>query len=210
MGGLAAWLANKERNASMAQYMLFTGIGIAVVQGLVGLTLVIVLMAPSAARPGQNPLATPTLPQATNPVPPAGTGGISTGPSTPAVTQSPAASSTNPSPLTSAEQPPDFKAQEAKIDEVVGQLCTAFKAKDAEGALKYFQAEERDKYRKIFSQFPDLLPEIAAELEMAKINFLSFKSDQYSRTAEYLIRSDGQDFSIVFIDVEGQWMLKKF
>ena len=67
VGGLAAWLANKEHNAGMARYMLFTGIGIAAVQGLVGLIIVVVLMA----------------------APPAGTGNIATGPRVPTVIQSP-------------------------------------------------------------------------------------------------------------------------
>jgi hypothetical protein len=165
--------------------MLFSGIGMAVIQGLVVVIIVFTLLVPLPVNSGQKP------PTATNPM-------------------SRAIASTNPPPLTSEKQPPDFKVQEAKIDAVIGQLCTSFKAKDVEGALKYFQAEERDKYRKIFSQSPDLLPEMAADLEKAQINFLSSNSNQYSRTAEYLIKSGGQDFSIVFIFIDGQWVLNTF
>ncbi|MCX6006289.1 MAG: hypothetical protein NTZ34_03395 [Chloroflexi bacterium] len=106
--------------------------------------------------------------------------------------------------------PQDFKAEGAKIDKVIGQLCTAFKAKDVEGALNYFETGERDKYRKIFSQSPDVMPEMAADLEKAKINFLAFNSNQYSRISEYLIKSGGSTFSIVFINIDGQWLLKAF
>jgi len=110
----------------------------------------------------------------------------------------------------SQAQPQDFKVEEAKINQVVGQLCTAFKAKDVEAALKCFQAEERDKYRKIFSQATDIMPEMAADLEKAKINFLSFNSAEHSRIAEYLVKSGGQTSSIVFINIDGQWVLKVF
>jgi hypothetical protein len=105
-------------------------------------------------------------------------------------------------------QPQDFKVEEAKINDVIGKLCSAFKAKDLEEALKYIQAEERDKYRKVFSQSPDVLPKLAADLEKAKINFLSFESIAQCRTAEYSIEADGQSFSVVFIMIDGQWMLK--
>jgi hypothetical protein len=191
VGGLAAWLANKDRNAGVARYMLFTGIGMAVIQGLVGLILVFALLVPSAVTPGQKPSGTTSLPPVTS-------------------SSSTATASTNLSPLTTQAQPQDFRAEEAKIDEVIGQLCTAFKAKDVEGALKCFQTEERDKYGKIFSQSPDIMPEMAADLEKAKINFLAFNSTEYSRIAEYLVKSGGQTYSIVFINVDGQWMLKDF
>jgi hypothetical protein len=191
VGGLAAWLANKERNAGVARYMLFTGIGMAVIQGLVGLILVFALLAPSAVTPGRNPSAATSLPRVTSPAPTATT-------------------SINPSPLTSQAQPQDFKVEEAKIDEVIDKLSIAFKAKDVEESLNYFQAEERDKYRKIFSQSPEAMPEMAADLEKAKINFVAFNSNQYSRIAEYLVKSGEKTFSIVFINIDGQWLLKAF
>ena len=177
VGGLAAWLANKEHNAGMARYMLFTGIGVAAVQGLVGLIIVVVLMAaPPAVKPGQKPPDPVVVPNH----------------------------------VTLRAQPDDLKIEETKIDSVVKNISASFKAKDVEAALKYFQEKKRDKYRKIFSQSPDIMPKMAADLEKAKIDFLSFKSNQYSRTAEYLIKSGGKDFSIVFINIDGQWVLEEF
>ncbi|MCX6005830.1 MAG: hypothetical protein NTZ34_01045 [Chloroflexi bacterium] len=105
-------------------------------------------------------------------------------------------------------KPKDYKVEEAKINKVVAQLCLALKAKDVDAALKYVQAEKRDEYQKIFSESPDVLPQIAAGLEKAKINFLSFESIAQNRIAEYYIEADGQKFSIVFINIDGQWMLK--
>ena len=106
--------------------------------------------------------------------------------------------------------PQDFKVEEAKINKVIGQLCASFKAKDVEGALNFFQVEERDTYRKIFSQSPDSMPKMAADLEKAKIDFLAYNSTEYSRIAEYLVNSGENTFSIVFINVDGQWLLKAF
>lgn len=106
--------------------------------------------------------------------------------------------------------PQDLKVEEAKINKVIGQLSIAFKAKDIEGALKYFAEDERDIYRKAFTRSPDVLPEMAADLEKAKINTLSFNSDEHSRIAEYLIKSGSQTSSIVFINIAGQWLLKEF
>jgi hypothetical protein len=106
--------------------------------------------------------------------------------------------------------PSDIKVEEAKINKVIGSVCTAFKAKDIEGALKYFAEDERDTYRKALSQSPDVLPAMAADLEKAKINSLSFDSDESDRTAEYLVKSGGQTASIVFINTGGQWLLKAF
>ncbi len=103
-----------------------------------------------------------------------------------------------------------MKVEEAKINKVIGQLCTAFKAKDTEAALQYFPADDRDKYRKMFSESPDAMPAMAADLEKAKINFLAYNSNQYSRISEYLINSGGKTFSIVFINLDGKWLLKTF
>ena len=89
-------------------------------------------------------------------------------------------------------------------------MCASFKAKDVEGALNFFQVEERDTYRKIFSQSPDSMPKMAADLEKAKIDFLAYNSTEYSRIAEYLVNSGENTFSIVFINVDGQWLLKAF
>lgn len=106
--------------------------------------------------------------------------------------------------------PQDIKVEEAKINKVIGAVCTAFKARDIEGALKYFAEDERDTYRKALSRSPDILPAMAADLEKAKINTLSFESDEYDRTAEYLVKSGGQTASIIFINTGGQWLLKAF
>jgi hypothetical protein len=106
--------------------------------------------------------------------------------------------------------PQDIKIEEAKMDKVIGAVCTAFKVKDVEGALKYFAEDERDTYRKALSQSPGTLPSMAADLEKAKINSLTYNSEEYGRTAEYLIKNGAQTASIILINKDGQWLIKAF
>jgi len=107
-------------------------------------------------------------------------------------------------------QPADFKTQESKINAVVGQMASAFKAKDVEGALKFFAQEERETYRKVFFQSPDIMPSIAADLEKARIASLSYESNEHSRTAEYILPAGNGNLSIEFVNVDGQWLVKTF
>lgn len=103
---------------------------------------------------------------------------------------------------------PDVKQEEAAIDAKIGGLRGALAAKNVEGALSYFQADEREGYRKVLAQSPDAMSKIAADLARAKISFLSAESTQYSRVAEYSTVVDGHTFYFQFIKVDGQWMLK--
>ncbi len=107
-------------------------------------------------------------------------------------------------------QPTDFKAQESKINAVIGQMSSALKAKDVEGVLKYFAQEERENYRKVFSKSPDIMPSIASDLEKARIATLSYESNEHSRTAQYLIPAGKGNLSIEFVNVDGQWLVKTF
>jgi hypothetical protein len=107
-------------------------------------------------------------------------------------------------------QPADFKAEESKINAVVSQIAGALKAKDVEGVLKYFAEEERETYRKAFSQSPDVMPSMAADLAKARIASLSYESNEHSRTAEYTIPAGSGNLNIEFVNVDGQWLLKTF
>jgi hypothetical protein len=105
---------------------------------------------------------------------------------------------------------PDLKQEETAINTKIGQLRNAFAAKDLDTALKVFSVEERDKYRKLLSQSPDIMTEMAADLGKARLNYLSVDSTEFCRIAEYLIPINSYTCSIVFIKVDGQWMLKDF
>jgi len=58
VGGLVAWLMNRQKDARMALYMLFGGIGMTVLQGIVAIILVLVLLAPAAVKSGLKPPTT--------------------------------------------------------------------------------------------------------------------------------------------------------
>ena len=103
---------------------------------------------------------------------------------------------------------PDLTQEEAAINTKIGGLRGALAARNVEGVLSYFQADEREEYRTILKQSPDAMPKIAADLARAKISFLSAESTQYSRVAEYSTVVDGHTFYFQFIKIDGQWMLK--
>lgn len=107
-------------------------------------------------------------------------------------------------------QPKDIKAEEAKINKLLDQLCTALTAKDIEGSLTYFHEGEKEKYRKVLSAYVDRLPEMAADLKKAKISSLSFETASHNRTAEYLVPAGSHSVPIRFIYVDGQWLIKVF
>ena len=103
---------------------------------------------------------------------------------------------------------PDLKQEEVAINTRIGGLRGALAARNVEGVLNYFQADEREEYRTILKQSPDAMPKIAADLARAKISFLSAESTQYSRVAEYSTVVDGHTFYFQFIKIDGQWMLE--
>jgi hypothetical protein len=105
---------------------------------------------------------------------------------------------------------PDLKQEETAINAQISGLSSAFAAKNVEGALNYFAPSEKDKYRQILSQSPDMMPIMANDLKNARISFLSTQSDQYGRGAEYAITVEGQTLYIKFTKVDGQWMLQTF
>jgi len=55
VGGLAAWLVIKDKAPQKALNMLFSGIGMSVIQGVLAVILVFALCVPAAIKPEQNP-----------------------------------------------------------------------------------------------------------------------------------------------------------
>jgi len=106
---------------------------------------------------------------------------------------------------------PGFKEEETAINGVINKFVTALNAKDIETAVSYFDPEERDKYRKVFALSPDLMPDMAKDLEKATLTYLSYDTDNtLNRIAEYSFKVNGNTFRIVFIKSEENWMLKTY
>lgn len=112
--------------------------------------------------------------------------------------------------LNSWKEQPDLKQEEASLNKRIHGLSSALAANNLEEALSYFQAEQRETYRKLLSQSPGSMKKMASDLNNAKISFLSPEGTQLNRIAEYSISIDGLTFYIGFIKVNGQWMLRNF
>jgi hypothetical protein len=52
IGGLVSWLPNKDSEPKTARNMLFTGIGVSALQGLLSIMLIIALIVPATTEPG--------------------------------------------------------------------------------------------------------------------------------------------------------------
>lgn len=233
-GGLTAWLVNKDKDESTARYMLFGGLGMTVIQGLIIGIIVLTLVIPAAAKTGgqtsssagnipSNSSSQTTATSSAGNFPSnsssqttttagdlSGNGSLqSTSNNTSSSTSSQSTSKNTVSTSTTKAKPDDFTAKESDINAVIGKICESMRAKDIEGTMQYFADDIRDRYKQSFAKSPDKLPQIADAMEKAKINFLSNKSDQ-GRIAEYIISSGGKDFSMYFAEIDGKWMLTDF
>ena len=102
---------------------------------------------------------------------------------------------------------PDLEEEKEAINNTTSELTEAFNGKDIEQAVNHIAPVERDKYRELFSQYPDIMPEIAKDLNNATINYLSSEGP-YGRFAEYVISLDGHSFSIIFIKIDDEWFMQ--
>jgi len=106
---------------------------------------------------------------------------------------------------------PDLKNEEMAIQAVIDSFKTALAAKDVKLAASYFSPDSRDKYSQVLAMSPDLLPQMAKDMEKATLSFLSLDTDfDLSRIAEYQFKVDGNTFSMVFIKIDGKWMLESY
>ncbi|MFH0768767.1 MAG: hypothetical protein V1932_04270 [Chloroflexota bacterium] len=105
---------------------------------------------------------------------------------------------------------PDLAKEEAGIKNTITGLTGALGTKDTQQTLTYFAPEEKDKYEEILSKYPDIMPQLAKDLEKATLIYLSPDTDNtLYRIAEYSIPLDGNStVSIVFVKVDGKWLLK--
>ncbi len=106
---------------------------------------------------------------------------------------------------------PDLKKEDQAVQSVIRDFGKTLAAKDVKQALTYFSPDVMDKYQKVFTQSPDLMPRMAKDLEKATLSFLSLDTDfELSRIAEYTLKVDGNTFHIVFIKIDGKWMLESY
>ncbi len=105
---------------------------------------------------------------------------------------------------------PDLAKEEADIKNTITGLTGAIGAKDTQQTLTYFATEEKDKYAEIFSKYPDIMDKFANDMEKATLIYLSPDTDNtLYRIAEYSIPlDDGNSVSVVFVKVDGKWLLK--
>jgi hypothetical protein len=106
---------------------------------------------------------------------------------------------------------PDLKKEDQAVQSVISDFGKALAAKDVKQAASYFAPEAREKYSQVLAISPDLLPQMAKDLEKATLSFLSLDTDfSLSRMAEYQLKVDGNTFYIVFIKIDGKWMLESY
>ncbi len=106
---------------------------------------------------------------------------------------------------------PDLNKEETAIQTVMTDFKKALVAKDVKQVASYFSPDVSAKYSEALAKSPDLMPQMAKDLEKAKLNFLSLDTDfELSRTAEYALIKDGNTFYITFIKIDGKWLLESF
>jgi hypothetical protein len=104
----------------------------------------------------------------------------------------------------------DLKQEESAINETLSEVRSAFTAQDIEKILACFVEEERETYKAFFSKSQHTLPEMAKDLENTSLSFLSPDMENYNRFAEYTFSADGKKFYIVFIKIDGKWLIRDF
>jgi hypothetical protein len=106
---------------------------------------------------------------------------------------------------------PDVRQENTAILAVKKDFQDALTSKNIEKAVSYFSPDVREEYSKIFALSPDLMPHMATDMANAKLSFLSLDTDfTLSRIAEYAFEVEGNTFRIVFIKIDGNWMLESY
>ena len=72
---------------------------------------------------------------------------------------------------------PDLKKEDQAIQTVLIDFEKALAAKDIKQALTYFSPDVSDKYSQVFAASPDLMPQMAKDLQKATLSFLSLDTD---------------------------------
>jgi hypothetical protein len=144
--------------------------------------------------------------------PPAGT--TSGTPTTSTVSGTPTTSTTAQESLEKGDpdwwkKQPDLKQEDQAVHAVMTNFAKTLTASNVQQALTYFSPDAQTRYSKVLAQSPDLLPQMAKGMENATLSFLSLDTN-LGRIAEYALVVDGKTFYIVFIKIEGKWLLKSF
>lgn len=106
---------------------------------------------------------------------------------------------------------PDLKQEDKAIKTVIGKFEKALASRDIEQSAAFFSPEEKETYKKVFAMSPDLMPQMAKDMKNASLSFLSLDKDHsLNRIAEYSFDVQGNRFRIVFVKIDGNWLLASF
>ena len=92
-------------------------------------------------------------------------------------------------------------------------MATALANKDTEGALKYFQAGSKEKYREIFNAVKDRLPALAADMREIEMREMNTDIAVYSLKREETVRGVTYDvsYNVEFMrNIFGIWEIAGF
>lgn len=104
---------------------------------------------------------------------------------------------------------PELKQEDQAVHSVMTGFEKALTAKDMKQSLTYFSPDAQVKYSQVLAKSPDLLPQMAKDMQNATLSFLSLDTTM-GRIAEYSLIVDGKTYYIVFIKIDGKWVLKSF
>lgn len=105
----------------------------------------------------------------------------------------------------------DTEKVKEQIDKRINALQNAFKTKNVNKIAGFFTKVEREYYKGVFSENKenlDTFNNIFSSLEMVYLSPpVNPKTDTFDRIAEYRANWNEMEFSIVFIQEDGQWYI---
>lgn len=105
----------------------------------------------------------------------------------------------------------DTEKVKEQINKRINALQNAFKTKNVNKITGFFTKVEREYYQRVFSENKenlDTFTNIFSSLEMVYLSPpVNPKTDTFDRIAEYKANWNEMEFSIVFIQEDGQWYI---
>lgn len=105
----------------------------------------------------------------------------------------------------------DTEKVKEQINKRINSLQNAFKAKNVNKIAGFFTKAEREYYKGVFSENKENLDTFTNIFSSLEIVYLSPpvnpKTDTFDRIAEYKANWNEMEFSIVFIQEDGQWCI---
>ena len=102
---------------------------------------------------------------------------------------------------------------EKAIEKQVDKMIKSAKKEDVEEVLKFFQASSQERYKEGFENSPEKLQLMAEIFDGIILNYIAPPTDdpeQTLRIAEGIVTYNGQAFSVVFVQVDDQWLIESF